>query len=112
VDVLDDDRGHVHEDADGQGQAAQGHDVHSLAGNPQRRRRAHQRQRNVQHDDQSATPVAQKQQDHQPREQRAQRAFQSQAGNRTRDVRRLVEFVTNLHVAGDDALKFGQVGFD
>ena len=59
VDVLDRDRRFVDEDADGQRQAAERHDVDRLAGAPQRDDRGEQRERNRDDDDRGAAPVAQ-----------------------------------------------------
>ncbi len=65
VDVLDGDRGVVDQDADGQRQAAQGHDVQRLAERRQQRDRAQDGQRDRDGDDHRRAPAAEEQQDHQ-----------------------------------------------
>ena len=112
VDVLDANRRLVHQDAHGQRQPAQSHDVDGLPGQPQGQHRAHQRKRNVDDDDQGAAPVPQKQQHHQARQHRAQRPFQRQTADGARDVGRLVELVADLHVGGQHALELRQVRLD
>ena len=73
VDVLDLDGRLIDQDADRQGQAAERHQVDRLAGQPQGDQGRDQGQRDVQHDDDHAAPVAQEQQHHQP-DQRRRRA--------------------------------------
>ena len=78
VDVLDLDRRLVDQNADRQRQAAQRHQVDRLPGDPQRQHGSHQRQRNVEHDDQRASPVAQEQtRIIRPDENRAEQPFAS-----------------------------------
>ena len=112
MDVFNRDRGHVHQNADGEREATERHEVDGLAGDPKRQNCAHQCQRDVQHDNQRAAPVAQKQKNHQAGQQRAERAFHRQSGNRAGHVRRLIKFIAHLHVCGHDALKLGQILFD
>ena len=78
VDVLDLDGGFVHQDADGERESAERHDVDGLPGGPQQNHRAQQRERNVEHDDQRAAPVAQEDQHHQAGERRAEQPFHHQ----------------------------------
>ena len=66
VDVLDLDGRLVDQDADGQGQPAQGHDVDRVPRQVQDDDRSQERQRDVQHDDDHGPQVAEEQQDHQP----------------------------------------------
>ena len=72
VDVLDLDGRLVHQDADRQRQAAQRHQVDRLARQPQADDGRQQRERDVEHDDDHAAPVAQEQQHHQPGQHRAE----------------------------------------
>ena len=58
VDVLNLDSGFVDQDADGQRQAAQGHQVDRLPGEPHGHQRATQCDWDVKHDDDDAPPVA------------------------------------------------------
>ena len=64
IDVLDGDRGVVHQDADRQRQAAQRHDVDGFAQRAQHADGAQNRKRNGNRDDQRAAPAPEKQQDH------------------------------------------------
>ncbi len=93
VDVLDRDRRFVDEDADGERQAAERHDVDRLAGAPQRDDRREQRERNRDDDDRGAAPVAQEQQHHQAGQQRAEHRLAQHGLERGRHVPRLIELV-------------------
>ena len=53
--------------------------------------------KDIHHHDEGASPVAQEQQDHQPRECGAEQAFLSQAQDGAYDERRLIKFVADLH---------------
>ena len=75
VDVLDLDGGFIDQDADGQRQPAQGHQVDRLPGEPQRHERAAECERDVEHDDDDAPPVAEEEQHHQPGQDGAQGAL-------------------------------------
>src|SRR5712672_4314885 len=112
VDVLDGDRRLVDQDADGQRQPAQGHDVDRLTRYPERRHRREDRERNVQDHDERTAPVPQEQQHHQACEHRAERAFEEQALDSAGHVRRLVELVTDLNIVRQYGLEAWQVGFD
>ena len=96
VDVLDGDGRLVDEDADGQRQPAERHDVDRLPGDPQREQGRGDGERDVEHDDDGAAPVAQEQQHHQPRQHRAERPFRRQPADGAGDVRRLIELVADL----------------
>ena len=112
VDVLDGHGRLVHQDADGQGQSAQGHQVDRLPAEPQGHHGRHQRQGDVQQDDQRAPPVAQEQQDHQPHQQGPQHPLADHAPDRSRHVGRLVELVTDVDVRRQDGLHVGQGRLD
>ncbi len=64
IDIFDGDGGVVHQDADGQRQAAQRHDVDGFAERAQDADGAEDRKRNRDRDDQRAAPAPQKEQDH------------------------------------------------
>ena len=99
VDVLDRDRRLVDQDADRQRQPAERHQVDRLPGDPEREQRGEQRERDVEHDDERAPPVAQEQQHHQPGEDRAERRLPCVSPRIARvTYRRLVELVAHLHV--------------
>ena len=97
VDVLERDGRLVDEDADGQGQAAEGHDVDGVARHPQSQQRTEQRHGDVEDHDDHAAPVAQEQQDHQPGQRGADGAFRGDAADRFHHGRRFVEFVADVH---------------
>ena len=110
VDVLDLDGGFVDQHADGERQAAEGHDVDGLAGGPEQNHGAEQGERNIQDHDQGAAPVAQEEQHHQAGERRAEQAFGDQAADGVGDVGRLVELQADVDVVGDDLLEIGDGG--
>ena len=66
--VFDGDHGLVHEDADGQRQAAQRHDVERVAREPQADQGGGQGAGNAHQHHDHAAQVAEKEQDHQPRQ--------------------------------------------
>ena len=72
VDVLNLDGGFIDQDADGQRQAAQGHQVDRLPGEPHRHQRAAKCEGDVEDDDDDAPPVAEEEQHHQPGQDGAQ----------------------------------------
>ena len=76
----------VHKNAHRQRQATERHDVDRLCGHVQRQHGAHQRERNVDHDNQGASPIAQKHQHHQAGQHCAESAFQRQPRDRTGNV--------------------------
>ena len=112
VDVLDRDRRLVDQDADGQRQPAQGHDVDRLIRYRERRHRREDRERNVQDHDERAAPIPQKQEHHQAGEHHAERAFEKQAPNSACHQGGLVELVADLDVVRQNGLEARQVGFD
>ena len=81
MDVLDLDGGLVHQDADGQGQAAESHDVDGLTGSPQQDHGAQQGKRNIEDHDQRAAPVAQEDQHHEAGESRAEQTLHYQTAD-------------------------------
>ena len=111
VDVFDFDGGLVYQHADGQRQAAEGHDVDGLAGGPQQDDGGEQGERDVQDDDQGAAPVAQKDEHHQAGESRAQQAFGDQAAQGIGDVGRLIELQADVDVFGHGFFEVRDGGF-
>jgi hypothetical protein len=64
IDVLDFHGGVVDQDADGEGQAAEGHDVDGLAEGAEHDERSKDRERNGNRDDDGAAPAAEEDEDH------------------------------------------------
>ena len=64
INVFNRHRGIVHQDADSQCQASQGHDIDRLAQRRERQQRADDGQRNRHRDDERRTPASEKDQDH------------------------------------------------
>ena len=87
----------VHEDADRERQAAERHQIDRLAADPKSQEGGADCERNVEHDDQSAAPIPQEQQDHYAGQRRPQQTLLAQAANGSRDIRRLIERVTYLY---------------
>ncbi len=79
VDVFDFDRGVVHQNADGERQAAESHDVDRFAECAQHDDRSQDRKRDRDRDDQRAAPAAQEHQDHQAGEAGGDHAFADHA---------------------------------
>jgi hypothetical protein len=74
--------------------------------------RREDRERDVQHHDERAAPIPQKQEHHQAGEHDAERALEEQAPDGPRDVRGLIELVADLDVVRQNGLETRQVGFD
>ena len=108
VDVLDLDGRLVDQDADGQRQAAEGHEVDRLAREPQGHQRPADRERDVEDHDDDAPPVAEEDQHHQSGQDRAEDALGRQAPHGVGDGGGLVELEADLDVVGEDRLHLGQ----
>ena len=98
MNVFDRDGRLVDENADGESQASERHDVHGLMTDPKAEQCETERERDIQRDDQNASRIAQKKQDHQSGEQRPDRPFEKQGANCVFDVDRLVELVVDLDI--------------
>ena len=107
VDVLHLDGRVVHEDAHGQGHAAQRHGVERVAHRPQDDHRGQDRQRDRGGDDQRAPPRAQEQEDHQGRQPRGDRPFLEHALDGRLDEDRLVEEELQLDLGRNLGLDAG-----
>ena len=90
VDVLDGDGRIINQNADGERQAAQGHDVHGLTQRRQTDDRGQSSQWNGDGDDQRAAPAAQKQQDHHRGQCRRDQPFSNHALHRGAHKNRLI----------------------
>ena len=112
MDVLNLNRGVIHENAYSERQTAEGHDVQCLAQCAKDDDRAQDRQRNRRRDDQCAAPVAQKKQNHQRSQARGDHAFAQNTVNRGADENRLVEKLADLQFLWERGLNTGQRVFD
>ena len=94
--VLDLDSGVVHQDADGESQAAQGHDIDRLTQPVQQGQRSEDGKRNRDANDQGAAPAPQEEQDHQSGETGRNQRFPHHARDRGADEDGLVGERGNL----------------
>ncbi len=99
VDVFDLHRRVVHQDAHGQGQPAQRHDVDCFAQRAQAQQADQDRKRNRNRNNQCALPVSQEQQDHDRRQARRNHGLTQNSLNRRTHVDRLVEKIAHLQAA-------------
>src|SRR5580765_1871210 len=109
VNVFDCDRGFVDKDADGQGEAAESHQIDVLLSNPECEGCGKQRKRDVKDHDKSRAPIAKEQKHHEAGKNGSQPALFGEVFNRAKDDGRLIEFVANTDVVGHDALKFRNI---
>ena len=110
MDVLHLDGRFIDQDADGQRQPAQRHEVDRVPRQPQGEDAAQQRQRDVEDDDHHAPPIAQEEHDHQARQDGPQQRFQPHALHGAGDVGRLVELEADLDALVQGVLHPRQVG--
>jgi hypothetical protein len=108
VDVLDRDRRFIDEDADGERQPAERHDVDRLARRPRAPRRREQRKRDRDDDDRRASPVAQEHQHHQAGEQGTEMASCSTACSAPTTLRGLIQLVRHRDVVRHQSLESGR----
>ncbi len=90
IDVLDFDGGVVDENADGEGQAAEGHDVDGFAEGAEHEQRRENRERNGNRDDECAAPAAEEDQNHNCSQAGGDDAFTDDTADRCTDENRLV----------------------
>ena len=112
LDGFDGDSGFVHEDADRQGEAAQGHEVDGLPAEPEAEEGDEQGKGDVDDDDQRAAGVTQEQEDHEAGQHGAEHGFEEEVMDGPLDDRTLVHFVTDLDVRRHGVLEDAEVGFD
>jgi len=91
VDVLELDGGVVDQDADGERQAAQGHQVHRLTEDGKADERHENRERNRRDDDERAAPAPEKQENHHRGKTRGDRTLLEHADDRRPNEDGLVE---------------------
>ena len=104
VDVLDFNGRVVDQDADGQRQAAQGHDVDGFAERAQNQQRRKNRERYGDGDDERAAPAAEEDQDHDGGEAGGDDALAHDAADRGADEERLIG--ERRHFEGRRQLRF------
>ena len=109
MDGFDGDGGFVHEDAHGQGESAQGHEVDGLAAEPEAEHGEEQRERDVDDDDERAAGVAQEDEDHQAGEHGAEQGFEEEVVDGAADDRALVHLVRDLDVRRHGGLEDGEI---
>ena len=90
LDVFDGDGGVVDEDADGEREAAEGHDVDGLADEAEHDDRGENRERNGDGDDDGGAPAAEEEQDHQAGERGGDDGFADDAVDGAADEDRLI----------------------
>src|SRR5271156_2840054 len=90
IDVLDLDRRVVHQNSDGESQAAERHDVYRLAYHAQNDDRSEDRKGNRHSDDQRAAPASQENQDHEAGKARGNDGFTNHSLNRRENEHGLV----------------------
>ncbi len=112
VDVLELHRGVVDEDAHGEGQASQRHDVDRVAHRAQHDQGRQDGQRNRRRDDQRAPPTPEEQQDHQRGERSRERSLAHHAVDRSADEDGLIEELAHLEFRRQRGLNLRQDGLD
>ena len=90
VDVFHLHRGIVHKDAHRQRQPAERHDIDGLAGDTEHNDRSKNGKRNRSRNDERASPVTQKDQNHQSRQTRSDDRFPDHAADRSQNEDGLV----------------------
>src|SRR5665213_2806046 len=105
VRVLDLDGSVIHQNADGEGQTAEGHHIDGFSEKAQNTEGRQDRKRNGNAHDQRAAPASEKQQDHQPRERGRYRRFARDAedggAHKNRLIRQGYDFQFRRNVGED-----------
>ena len=96
IDVFDFDCGIVDKDADGEREAAQGHDVDSLAEGAEEENANENRKRDRDENDERALPVAEEEKNHDDGEAGGDEAFAENALDRCANEERLIEKLVDL----------------
>ena len=112
VDVFDRHRSVVDQDADGERQTAERHDVDGLAEGRQRDQREQDGKRDFREDDDRRTPAAQKQQDHDADQCRGQHRLANDAEHRGFDEDGLIAHGMEIEARGQALLDTRQQRFD
>src|ERR1700733_10073211 len=98
LDIFDSHRSVIDQDTDGEGEAAQRHDVDGLAQKTEDDHRTQDGQRNRDGDNDCAAPAAKKDQDHQARERCGDDGFTDDSINRSSNEDRLIREGLNLKI--------------
>ena len=112
VDVFDFDGGVVHENADGEGEAAEGHDVDGFAERAEEKNADENRKRNRNENNERALPVSEEEQNHNDCETRGDQALAQDALNGSAHKERLVKELIDLHASRILALVVLEHGLD
>src|ERR1019366_640355 len=104
--------GIVHQDADGQRHAAQGHDVDGFADQAQDGQRGQDGERNRNAHDDGAAPTAQEEQDHHCREKCSDGGFPNHAIDGRAHEQRLIEQLADVQFGRQSGQDPGKPGFD
>ena len=112
LDVLDGDGGVVDQDADGERQSAEGHDVDGLVQQAENDHRGEDRQGNGDRDDQGAAPAAEKEQDHQAGKRGGKDGFADHSVDRAADKDGLVGERRDLELGRERLLDPGEDAAD
>ena len=110
--VFDFDGGVVDEDADGERQAAEGHDVDRLSERGEDRERGRDRERDGGADDQGAAPAAEEEQDHEAGKQGRDGGLADDLTDRLADEDGLIEERGDAEVGGKTCLDAREGGLD
>ena len=108
MDVLDGDDGDVHEEADREAQAAEGHDVERVPRRLEPDDRAGDRERDAGACDEHAPPAAEEDEDHERHEERRGEALDHDAADRGADEHGLVEIEVDLEAGRRDRANGGE----
>ena len=108
MDIFNRDGCLINENSDCKGQASERHDVDRLPGQPKSHQSGQQRERDCCDHDQSASQIAQEEQDHQAGQNRSKRSFDNQPANGVLDIRGLIKLEGNFDVVRKQRLHLWQ----
>ena len=110
--ILDFHGGIIHQDADGEREAAERHHVGGLAAEAEDHQRSQNRERNRDADDDGAAPASEEEEDHQAGEHGGRDAFADHAVDRGAHEEGLIEELPDLERFRQSGENLGQRGFD
>ena len=109
MDVFDFDGGLIHQDADGEREAAQGHEIDGVTTDPQREHGGGDGEGDVQDDDEGAAQIPQEEEHHQAGERGTKDAFLDEIADGADDPGALIKLERDVDVLGAGRLEFGDV---